>query len=285
MESGIKSGIETGGKSVVKAVNGNENEKRLLFLSFYPDLMNLYGGYANLLILRRLMERLGRAVTVREITPGETPDLSDLSQADFVFMGAGTERRQKFAMDDFIRYSDLIKNLAADDTPMLFSGNSMELCGKNITTADGEIYHGIGLAGFETVQRARRITGDVYGYMNHIPGDSENTAETPYRIQIVGFMNKSGIISGVETPLLNILDMGFGNEFEKGPEGFQIKNIIGSELTGPILVKNPCILEKIAAAIFTRRGLPLPDEWPIDPWARNGYDVTVRELDARCHKR
>ena len=34
------------------------------FLHFYPDLMSLYGSYANVSVLKRYLERLGRAVTV-----------------------------------------------------------------------------------------------------------------------------------------------------------------------------------------------------------------------------
>ena len=63
----------------------------LTFFHFYPDLMNLYGSYANVAVFRRLLERLGHAVTIRAVVPGDTAPLSD---ADFVYMGAGTERRQ-----------------------------------------------------------------------------------------------------------------------------------------------------------------------------------------------
>ena len=142
--------------------------KDLLFLRFYPDLMNLYGGYANVSVLRRLMERLGYNIKILEIAPDENPDADELSKADFIFMGAGTERRQRFAMRDFIRYADLIRDLAADGVPMLFAGNSMELCGESVTTAGGEAFDGIGLAQFKTVQQSRRIVGDVNGYTDYV---------------------------------------------------------------------------------------------------------------------
>ena len=264
--------------------------KNLLFLHFYPDLMNLYGSYANLYVLRRLTERLGYNIKILEIAPGENnennaPDLDALSNADFIFMGAGTERRQRFAMRDFVRYADLIRDLAADGVPMLFAGNAMELCGESVTTADGETFDGIALADFHTIQQSRRIVGDVYGYTDYVNHNLQSAPETPYRIPIAGFMNKSGIVTGVETPLFNALDMGFGNEREKGPEGFRENHVIGSELTGPLLVKNPYLLECIAAAILNRRGVTPPEEYPVDSWAEKGCEVTLRELDARCHKR
>ena len=238
-------------------------------LHVYPDLMNLYGSYANVSVLRRLLERLGHAVEVREIAPGADIDLSD---ADFVYMGAGTERRQQFALADFRRRADDIRAAAHDGVSMLFAGTAMELIGQSVTDANGDTVSGIGLAPFATAQRARRIVGDAYGRTDLFPEAA------------VGFMNKCGIVTGADKPLLTALEMGFGNESERGAEGWHDENVYASELTGPLLVKNPKLLEHVAGAILTRRGLTIPDEWPIDVWARQGYEVTARELRARCGK-
>ena len=241
----------------------------LTFLHFYPDLMNLYGSYANVTVLQRLLERLGHTVNVETIAPG---DAAGFANADFVYMGAGTERRQKFALDDFRRCADDVKAAARDGVAMLFAGSAMEILGQSVTDADGVTVSGIALAPFETVQQNKRIVGDVYGHTELFPE------------AVVGFMNKSGVVTGVDTPLLNALDMGHGNEKEYGPEGWRNANVYASELTGPLLVKNPRILEHLAAAVLTRKGLTLPDEWPVDQWARKGYDVTARELAARRAK-
>ena len=239
----------------------------LKIVHFYPDLMSLYGSYANVSVLRRYLEALGHAVTVQSAVPGESADLTD---ADFLFMGAGTERAQRFAAGDFARYGEALKALAEEGCVMLFAGTAMELLGASVTTKDGETFNGIGLAGFTTVQGSRRIVGDVYGTTDLYPE------------AVVGFMNKCGATRGVETPLLTGLAMGFGNEAEKGPEGFHWKNVFASELTGPILVKNPRLLDAIAAAICARRGLPLPEEKPSFPYAEAGYAITAAQLKLRA---
>ena len=266
-------------------------------LHFYPDLMNLYGSYANVSVLVRLLERMGHTVTVETVSPmdGETtseetasgkmasgktasggPATSksgttppDLSHADFLYMGAGTERRQRFAMRDFARYGEAVKAAAGDGLPMLFAGTAMELLGESVTTAEGETFAGVGLAGFTTVQGRRRIVGDVYGH------------SALFSQPLVGFMNKCGVIHGVETPLCESLDLGFGNEAEKGPEGFRQGNVLASELTGPLLVKNPRLLETVAAAMLTRRGAAPASSFPLDEWAEKGYAVTQQALQAR----
>ena len=52
-------------------------------LHIYPDLMSLYGSYANLSVLRRYLEALGCTVTVDALRPGETP--ASLTDYDFLF--------------------------------------------------------------------------------------------------------------------------------------------------------------------------------------------------------
>ena len=234
---------------------------------FYPDLMSLYGSYANVAVLRRRLEAMGCAVTVQSVRPGEE---ADIAGADFLFMGAGTERAERFAAGDLARFGSAVKAAAEDGCAMLFAGTAMELLGRSVTDKNGETYDGIGLAPFTTVQGDRRIVGDVYGAADLFPE------------AVVGFMNKCGLIRGVETPLLTGLTMGFGNEAEKGPEGFHRKNVFASELTGPLLVKNPRLLEAVTAAIFARRGIPLPEDMPTDPYAEAGYAITAEQLRLRA---
>ena len=234
---------------------------------FYPDLMSLYGSYANVAVLRRRLEAMGCAVTVQSVRPGEE---ADIAGADFLFMGAGTERAERFAAGDLARFGPAVKAAAEDGCAMLFAGTAMELLGRSVTDKNGETYDGIGLAPFTTVQGDRRIVGDVYGAADLFPE------------AVVGFMNKCGLIRGVETPLLTGLTMGFGNETEKGPEGFHWKNVFASELTGPLLVKNPRLLEAVTAAIFARRGVPLPEDAPTDPYTEAGYAITAEQLRLRA---
>ena len=236
---------------------------------FYPDLMSLYGSYANVAVLKRYLEALGCAVSVERVLPGQT---TDLTGTDFLFMGAGTERSQKAALVDFLRYGEAVKTAAESGVTMLFAGTAMELLGKSITDDTGKVYDGIGLAGFTAVQGKKRFVEDVYGHTDLYPE------------AVVGFMNKCSVIQGVETPLLTDLALGFGNSGGKTPEGFHWKNVFASELTGPILVKNPRLLDKVAEAIYGHRGEALPEARPVDRWAEDGYAITAEQLKLRSEK-
>ena len=239
----------------------------LKLIHFYPDLMSLYGSYANVAVLKRRLEAMENSVTVETVIPGTAE--AGLIDPDFIFMGAGTERAQKAALADFIRYETAIKAAAEDGVAMLFAGTSMELLGKTITDDAGREYAGLGLAGFTTVQGKKRFVEDVYG------------ATDLYPEPVVGFINKCSTISGVETPLLTSVQLGYGNEGLKTPEGFRYQNVIGSHLTGPILVRNPRLLDAVVAAIYEKRGEPLPAERPASQWAEDGYAITAQQLKQR----
>ena len=239
-------------------------------LHFYPDLMSLYGSYANVSVLKRRLEQMGSTVTVTPVLPGQEADLSD---ADFLYMGAGTEHAQKAALADFARYGEAVKAAAENGVTMLFAGTAMELLGKTITGADGTVCDGIGLADFTSVQGTRRFVEDVYGRTDLYPE------------ALVGFMNKCSTISGVETPLLTSLSLGFGNEGEKTPEGFHRNNVFASQLTGPLLVKNPRMLDAVVDGIYQHRNEPLPVERPTDHWAEDGYLITAEQLKLRSESK
>ena len=155
---------------------------------------------------------------------------------------------------------------------MLFTGTAFEMLGREITDARGTRFPGIGLAEFTVTETDRRIVGDVYGPCAF--GDST----------IVGFMNKCSHIAGVETPFLTQCELGFGNEAEHGPEGFCFRNVLGTHLTGPVLVKNPPLVRAVIAAIYQQKEQPLPAEWPAYPYEEQGYDVTLSELRKRAGK-
>lgn len=240
----------------------------LKILHFYPDLMSLYGSYANVSILKRTLEAMGNTVSVARVEPGAD---AGFANADFIYMGAGTERAQKAALMYFSRLREAVKAAADGGVPMLFAGNSMELLGKSITDDAGKVYDGLGLADFTSVQNKKRFVEDVYGHTDL------------YEDAVVGFVNRCSVITGVETPLVTSMDMGHGNKGPCGPEGYHSGSIFASQLTGPILVKNPALLKVMVQAVYRHRGEPCP-EIPVDDYMTQGWAITAEQLKARCTK-
>ena len=238
----------------------------------YPELMSLYGEYANLAVLRRLLEDLGDSVAVKTATFEDAPDFAG---ADLVYMGAGSERAQKAVLTDLARYAGGLKEAAAGKTLLLFTGNAMETLGTSVTDAAGRVWPGLGLADFITTETERRSPHDVIA------------VSALWEESAVGFMNKCSLTSGVTTPLFSALPLGFGNEVQGGAEGYAAGNLLATHLTGPVLVKNPAFLDYVAGRLYENRGVQRPALSVEAPWrvcARRAYEVTCAELAARLGK-
>ena len=169
----------------------------LTILHLYPDCMSLYGEYANVMVLRRHLEAMGAAVTVQTALFEDTPDFE---HADFIYMGAGTERMQKAALTALAPHKDALKAAVDRGAVVLFTGGAMEMLGISITDAAGKMWPGLGLADFATLETDKRDPVDVIAHTSL------------WESAVVGFMNKCSLTEDVAVPLFDSLSLGFGNE-------------------------------------------------------------------------
>lgn len=237
----------------------------LTILHLYPDCMSLYGEYANVAVLRRHLEAMGVSVTVDTALFEDAPDFG---RADFIYMGAGTERTQKAALTALLPHRDALKAAIGRGAAVLFTGNAMELLGASVTDAGGKVWPALGFAEFSTVETGKRAPEDVIAH----------TAlwDSP----VVGFMNKCSLTQDA-APLFDRLSLGFGNEEDRGAEGYLSGNVLATHITGPVLVKNPDFTDFLIKRLFAAKGWELPEKLPVLPYEREAYAVTRKELEAR----
>ena len=238
----------------------------LTILHLYPDCMSLYGEYANVMVFRRHLEAMGVSVTVETALFEDAPDFE---HADFIYMGAGTERTQKAALSALLPHKEALKAAIDRGAAVLFTGNAMETLGASVTDAAGKVWLGLGLADFTTVEGDRRDPEDVIAHTG--------LWDSP----VVGFMNKCSVTMEVETPLFDRLSLGQGNRADKGPEGWTEGDVFATHITGPVLVKNPDFTDFLIRRIFAAKGWPMPEKLPVLPSEREAYEVTLKELEAR----
>ncbi len=227
--------------------------------------MNLYGEYANISILERRLREQGFEVEV--VKADSCADIS-FSDFDFIYIGSGTESAQKRALEDIMTKRDEFAAAAESGTVMLLTGNAFEMLGSSVTDGSGKSFNALGLCGFETTENSeRRITGDAICTCRFVAGE------------LVGFINKCSETKGVDEPLFTMI-MGAGNSINDKNEGCRFKNVFGTHLIGPLLVKNPhftkYMVELIARNIegFSYKASALAYE-------RGAYEVTLRELKKR----
>lgn len=242
---------------------------KLKLLHLYADLMNLYGEYGNIAALKRHLEDQGAQVSVIKT---ETAAGISFGAFDFVYIGSGTEKNMKKALVDLRKEKESFTRAVQGGTVMLLTGNAFEMLGQAVTDGTGKNYEGLCLAPFTTTEQSKkRITGDCYCVCDflHEP--------------LVGFINKCSDIQGVETPLFD-MQMGFGNSENETLEGLHLRNLFGTHMIGPILVKNPHFMEYIVTLLCTRQNaefVPVPKEYP---YTQRAYTVTKEKLYARMQR-
>ena len=233
---------------------------RILYL--YHDLMTLYGDNGNIRVLENYLRDQGEEVTVDRKTVGYTLDLAGY---DFIYCGCGMERSRNAALKHLINYKQDMKKAFEEGKVILFTGNSWQMLGKGIQTADGEKLEGLGLFEFDvTEQSEKRYVGDVLG---HARGFEET---------FVGFINRCSTVNNLDDPFMTI-DKVIGNIPDK-TDGIHRNNLFGVSLNGPLLVKNPHFARKIVSLL-------VKDYKPIDyENERRGYETTISELSSDMEK-
>ena len=122
-------------------------------LHLYGDILNLYGEYGNVAILKKHLEDQNLKVNVTMKTIGDEANLLDY---DFIYMGCGTEKNLSFVLQDFQKYKQQILGVLESDIVFLATGNSFEMLGKKV-----ENDAGIGIFDYESVLLKDRRRGFV----------------------------------------------------------------------------------------------------------------------------
>lgn len=238
----------------------------------YPELLNLYGESANLMVLQRTLQAMGDSAEVESVALGETIHLENV---DFVYAGAGTERKLELARHALLPYAEEFRAAAADGVPMLFTGSSAELTARTLYLPDGETRPCLGLTDCDAVRTEARQLGDVL-------------YESPMSEQLLaGFLNKSGYLQHVASPLFHA-KFGPGGILtddgrEAPDEGIRTENVLATYVIGPVLARNPWLKRWLATQLVERKsGRCDPILWEKDHSDR-AYEITVSELLKRAN--
>ena len=209
--------------------------KELKILYLYPDILELYGDFGNIQVLKYRLEKRGIKCIVEQYTIGDTePDFCDY---DLVFAGGGADQEQSILAKDLVQYKDNIKKAIDNGVFFLLICGAYQLFGKYYKDVDGNIIPGLEVFDYYTEainDRKKRCIGNI------VIDVSLNSTST----KVIGFENHGGQTFNISTPFGNVL-YGNGNKFGDTHEGFFLNNVIGSYLHGPLLSKNPELADYI----------------------------------------
>ena len=217
--------------------------KELNILYLYPDILELYGDFGNIQVLKYRLEKRGVKANITPYSIGD--EAPDFTRFDLVFSGGGADQEQGILSEDLIQYKDNIKEAVNSGVFFLLICGSYQLFGKYYKSADGNIIPGLEIFDYYTEaieDRTKRCIGNI------VINANLNNIET----KIIGFENHGGQTFNINTPFGDVL-YGNGNKFGDTKEGFIQKNVIATYLHGPLLSKNPELADYIIKYCLDRK--------------------------------
>lgn len=230
----------------------NEEKKlKLTIAHLYPNLLNIYGDWGNVLTLCKRCEFRGIEYEVVKIN---TDDKIDSSKYDIYFIGGGQDKQQIEVANELYKNKTALTEAAQAGKVFLAICGGYQLLGKYYLPHNGEKLEGIGILDAYTVAGDTRFIGNV-------------TAKTDFLTPntLVGFENHSGLTYLEEgtAPIAKIIVGNGNNSVDKG-EGARKNNVFGTYLHGSVLPKNPHFADYLIKTALS---------------VKYGYDVELQKLD------
>lgn len=200
---------------------------KIKIVHLYPDLLNLFGDKGNIMALEKrcLWREIGA-----EIIEIKGDNLPDLENTDILYLGGSSEAEQNQVINKLEKIKDKLKDYAENGGCILATCGGFQMLGE------------LDIINVKSKTAQKRASGNVVM-------ECEFNGE---KILVSGFENHAYITDiGDLMPLGNILE-GFGNN-GMGFEGAIYKNVVATNLHGPILPKNPALCDYILKKVLEKK--------------------------------
>jgi len=231
----------------------------ITIMHLFPNKMNLYGEYANIAVLRRRLTEAGEQVCVRPIPFGEE---LNLTECDFLYIGGGVDSAMLDVLRELRKNTGMIESFVRFGGVVLATGNAAALFGSSIVIY-GEQTQGLGIA-------------DYTATLNHLRRYAEYIMSTELvEAAVLGSINTSLEITESSQPMFRIISTN-DKDKSRSAEGFMTDGIYATSLIGPLLVRNPVLLDWFAQKLCKRELAQSDSPWM--GYARRGYEQLLTTL-------
>ncbi|MDD3593408.1 MAG: hypothetical protein PHX18_02155 [Candidatus Gastranaerophilales bacterium] len=206
----------------------------------YPELLNIYGDFGNVLTLKKRLEWRGIKVNVDTVSKG---DLIDYDKYDIYFIGGGQDKQQIIVSNELQKHKEAFHKLSQDNVVMLGICGGYQLLGHYYQPMDADRIEGIGILDAYTVAGDKRFIGNVTMEVDFLEPKT-----------LVGFENHSGLtyLNEKACPIGKV-KVGYGNNCKEKLEGAKFNNVFGTYLHGSLLPKNPAFADYLLTMAIRRK--------------------------------
>jgi CobQ-like glutamine amidotransferase family enzyme len=213
----------------------------------HPDLLGLYGDRGNALALRHRAAGHGIPVNLIDATAGQPVPVG----ADIYLVGGGEDATMLLSHRLLVEDGGLRKALEGG-APCLAVCAGFQMLSQEFAGPDGVAREGLGLLD----ARCARLPG------KRAVGEIVTRGVGPVTGPITGYENHQGnAVLGPNAQPLGHVEVGVGNG-DREMEGAVQGNIVATYLHGPVLVRNPLVIDHLLE-LATGRALPPLEDAPV----------------------
>ncbi len=250
-----------------------KREIKILYL--YPDMLELYGDYGNIQVLKYRMEKRNIKCQIDRYSIGDPKP--EFSKYDIVFAGGGADNEQSILSEDLVKYKKEIKEAVQNGVFFLLICGAYQLFGKYYKGVEGNIIPGLDIFPYYTEaaeDRKKRCIGNIILEVELSEGKTT---------KVIGFENHGGQTYNSTSPFGKVV-LGNGNQFGADKEGFFLGNVIATYLHGPLLSKNPEVSDYIIKYCLDRKYGENSEMTTLEP-LDDTFENKCREQLLRCFQK
>lgn len=213
--------------------------KTVKIVHLYPERMNIYGDYGNVVALNQRMNWRNIKNEIVSVSIGDKIP----KDVDIMFIGGGQDKGQVAVATDLATREKSIHDFVENGGPLLAICGGYQLLGEYFISNDYGELPGIRVFNIITKATSVRMIGNIV-----IQSDRFG--------ELVGFENHSGATEFVgRADALGRVKKGYGNNPNDKLEGIVYKNAIGTYMHGSFLPKNPVVCDWLIDRAIQRRGV------------------------------
>lgn len=194
--------------------------KQINVLHLYYNLMNLSGENGNMVAIEGALKEQKVKYTIDRLSIG---DKIDFNKYHLIYIGNGSRDSQEIARQDLLKYKYKLEKVFKNKL-IIATGNSFELFGKSIDNKEC-----LGFLPFKSMYLKEYVVEEKIVKTDFIDHD------------VISFINRNSEA--------NIKD-----NFFLENEGIHVGNFYGTYTLGPLLIRNPYLLNKFIEMVVTEAG-------------------------------
>lgn len=234
--------------------------KKINILWLYDDLLDLYGDSGNISVITYYLTKVNISYQI------DKKSINDKLSFDYdlIYIGCGKLKNLVVANEHLKSYKEAFNAAIKQDKIIIMTGNSQLMLGKSITTKENMTYEGLNIFDFESFDNNEVYISDVIA-----------SSELSSNAILYGFINRTSYIQPYDNkyPFLTI-EQGLGDiSMPTEERGIAYHNLLATWLLGPLLVKNPSLLETILKRLISSE-----DTIELETLQYSAYEMTINEF-------